>query len=232
MNKIVLLFFLLITFTSCNKYKIEGSTADSGLDGRMFFVKVLGDDREWHTIDSCEVVHGEFTMEGNVDSVVMATLFMDNNGILPLVIEKGKLKVKINESDIKVSGTPMNDSLYEFMNKQNSINTQFNDLLHKESQMILNGEDPDVAHEMLNREGEKLSKEMSDLTVNFITGNFDNVLGRGVFLIMINNMPYPLITPEITRIMDKAPDSFKEYPLIKEYMSAAHENMNRARQQY
>lgn len=45
-------------------------------------------------------------------------------------------------------------------------------------------------------------------------------------------MPYPLITPEITRIMDKAPDSFKEYPLIKEYMSAAHENMNRARQQY
>ena len=171
-------------------------------------------------------------MEGNVYSVVMATLFMDNNAILPLVIEKGKLKVKINESDIKVSGTPMNDSLYEFMNKQNSINTQFNDLLHKESQMILNGEDPDVAHEMLNREGEKLSKEMSDLTVNFITGNFDNVLGRGVFLIMINNMPYPLITPEITRIMDKAPDSFKEYPLIKEYMSAAHENMNRARQQY
>ena len=91
MNKIVLLFFLLIAFTSCNKYKIEGSTADSGLDGRMFFVKVLGDDREWHTIDSCEVVHGEFTMEGNVDSVVMATLFMDNNAILPLVIEKGKL---------------------------------------------------------------------------------------------------------------------------------------------
>lgn len=232
MNKIVLLFFLLIAFTSCNKYKIEGSTGDSGLDGRMFFIRVLGDDREWKTIDSCEVVHGEFMMEGKVDSVVMATLFMDNNAILPLVIEKGRLKVELNESDTKVSGTPLNDSLYEFMNKQNSINTQYSDLLHKESQMILDGEDPDVAHAMLNREGEKLSKEMSDLAVNFITGNFDNVLGRGVFLIMINNMPYPLITPEITRIMDKAPASFKEYPLIKEYMSAAQENMNRMQSQY
>ena len=95
--------------------------------------------------------------------------------------------------------------------------------------MILNGENPDEAHEMVNREGQKLSDDMSKLVVSFITDNFDNVLARGVFLLIASNMPYPVITPEIKQIMDKAPTSFKDNALVKEFMTAAEENMKHIR---
>ena len=220
---------VLLALTSCNKYKVEGSASDAGLDGRMLFLKVLGTDRTWKSVDSCEVVHGEFAMKGEVDSTMMTTLFMDDMPVLPMVLEKGTIKIKISELETKVSGTPLNEALYDFLDKQNKLQVKMNELLHKESQMILNGENPDEAHEMVNREGQKLSNEMSELVVEFITGNFDNVLARGVFLLIASNMPYPVMTPEIKQIMEKAPDSFKENALVKEFVTVAEENTKQVR---
>lgn len=216
---------ILLTLTSCNKYKIEGSASDAGLDGRMLFLKILESNRTWKSIDSCEVVHGEFAMKGTVDSTMMTTLFMDDMPLLPMVLEKGTIKIQINDLETKVSGTTLNDALYGFLDQQNELQAKVEDLLHKESQMILNGENPDEAHEMVNREGKKLSDDMSKLVVDFITNNFDNVLARGVFLLLANNMPYPMVTPEIQQIMDKAPTSFKDNAMVKEFMAAAEENM-------
>lgn len=218
---------ILLTLTSCNKYKIEGSASDAGLDGRMLFLKILESNRTWKSIDSCEVVHGEFAMKGTVDSTMMTTLFMDDMPLLPMVLEKGTIKIQINDLETKVSGTTLNDALYGFLDQQNELQAKVEDLLHKESQMILNGENPDEAHEMVNREGKKLSDDMSKLVVDFITNNFDNVLARGVFLLLANNMPYPMVTPEIQQIMDKAPASFKDNAMVKEFMAAAEENMKR-----
>ena len=216
---------MLLVLTSCNKYKIEGSASDAGLDGRMLYVKVLDADREWKSIDSCEVIHGEFFMKGTADSAMMTTLFMDEIPVLPMVIEKGTIDIKISDSETKVSGTPLNDALYYCLDKQRALETKVSDLLHRESQMILNGENPDEAHDMVNREGQKLSEEMNKLVVDFITGNFDNVLSEGVFVLIAGNMPYPVVTPEIRQIMDKAPSSFKDSPIVKEFMAAAEENM-------
>lgn len=227
MNKYLLLSLVLLLLTSCNKYKIEGSASDAGLDGRMLYVKVLNADKVWHSIDSCEVIHGEFSMKGEADSTMMATLFMDNMAILPLVVEKGTMKVTMSGTETKVDGTPLNEALYDFLHKQSELENKVQELFHKESQMILNGENPDEAHEMVNREGKKLSDEMSKLVVDFITGNFDNVLSVGVFALIASNMPYPVVTPEIQQIMEKAPTSFKEHFLVKEFMSVAQENMER-----
>ena len=66
----------------------------SSLDGRMLFIKTL-EDGKWVKIDSAEVIHGLFTMKGVVDSIMMATLYMDNEAIMPLVIEKGNIKITI-----------------------------------------------------------------------------------------------------------------------------------------
>lgn len=228
MNKLLLLTFILLLFTSCNKYKIEGSASDAGLDGRMLFIKIpTSNDHVWKSIDSCEVIHGEFTMKGKVDSAMMATLFMDETAILPVVIEKGSIKIDINGLNTKVSGTPLNDALYSFLDKQNNLNTKIEDLLHKESQMILNGEDPDRAHEMVYEEGKKLSDKMNKLVVEFISDNFDNVLSSGVFMMIVSNMPYPILTPEINEIIEKAPSSFKDNFMVKEFLNAAQENANK-----
>ena len=43
------------------------------------------------SIDSAEVIHGMFKMEGITDSTSMASLYMDDESIMPFVIEKGKI---------------------------------------------------------------------------------------------------------------------------------------------
>ncbi|MBQ8443548.1 MAG: hypothetical protein IJX29_09345, partial [Bacteroides sp.] len=76
-------------------------------------------------------------------------------------------------------------------------------------------------------EREKLSKEMDALVKTFIQDNYENVLGPGVFIMLCNAFPYPLLTPLMEEIVDNAPDSFKSHDLIKEYLESARENMEK-----
>ncbi len=226
MNKLFLLAAMVLSLTACNKYKIEGVSSVSSLDGRMLFIKVWQNDL-MITVDSCEIIHGKFTMQGKVDSVVMATLYMDDQPVMPLVIEKGNIKIAIDDLKLTASGTVLNDKLSNFIDQQKSISSRAEDLSHKESQMIMDGKGPAEVQEMVHTEGEKLSNEMNKLIKEFITGNYENVLGTGIFMILCSNMPYPMMTPQIEEILDKAPDSFKNHPFIKEFVSAAEENMRR-----
>lgn len=63
-----LYFFLLcaILCASCSKkYKIEGTSSVSMLDGKMLFIKIpVGN--QLMNIDSAEVIHGLFKMQGKV----------------------------------------------------------------------------------------------------------------------------------------------------------------------
>ena len=95
--------FLLPFLASCtNKYKIEGTSSVNSLDGKMLYLKSMRDG-EWVKLDSAEVAHGLFSMKGKVDSVQMVTLYMDDESIMPIVLENGKIKVNISNSDIKAT---------------------------------------------------------------------------------------------------------------------------------
>ena len=57
-NRILPLMLLLVLFASCSrKYKVEGVSSVTSLDGKMLYLKTLRDG-QWITIDSAEVVHG------------------------------------------------------------------------------------------------------------------------------------------------------------------------------
>lgn len=226
MNKLFLLTALILSLTACNKYKIEGISSVSSLDGKMLFIKVWEAD-QMVSMDSCEIIHGKFAMSGDVDSVVMATLYMDDQPMMPLVIEKGNIKITIDDLKLTALGTALNDKLTGFIEQQKSISSRAEDLSHRESQMIMDGKDPEEIQRMVHVEREKLSDEMTKLINGFITGNYDNVLSTGVFMILCSNMPYPIMTSQIEEILSKAPDSFKNHPFIKEFVAAAEENMQR-----
>ena len=68
----------------------------------MLYLKTMRDG-EWVKLDSAEVVHGLFSMKGKVDSVQMVTLYMDDESIMPIVLESGKIKVTISNTDLKSS---------------------------------------------------------------------------------------------------------------------------------
>ena len=106
MYKLYFFLFCAVLFASCGKkYRIEGVSSVSLLDGKMLFIKVPAGDK-WVNIDSAEVIHGLFKMEGKADSTMLATLFMDDECIMPFVIEQGKININIDNAGITIKPLP------------------------------------------------------------------------------------------------------------------------------
>ena len=224
-NRILPLMLLLVLFASCSrKYKVEGVSSVTSLDGKMLYLKTLRDG-QWITIDSAEVVHGLFSTSGPSDSVMMVTLYMNDEAIMPLVLENGKVEVSISNSQLTAKGTPLNNDLYEFIEKRNALELKIEELEKKEARMVLDGAALDDIHEQLTQEGEALIKEMNDYIKEFISANYENVLGPSVFMMMCSTLPYPIMTPQIEDIIRTAPQSFKSTPLVREFLDKAKENM-------
>lgn len=224
-NRILPLLLLLVFFTSCTrKYKVEGGSSVTSLDGKMLFLKTLRDG-QWVAIDSAEVIHGLFSMKGRVDSVMMVTLYMDNEGIMPLVLEDGRIEVSISNTQLTAKGTFLNNQLYEFIEKRNALELQIEELDRKEARMVLDGANLEDVHRELEQEGENLVKEMNSYVKQFIIDNYENVLGPSVFMMMCSTLPYPIMTPQIEDIMRTAPLTFKQNKLVKDFLSKAKENM-------
>ena len=71
----------------------------------------------------------------------------------------------------------------------------------------MNGQDMNVVNQRLNAEAQRLSEQEDKLVTSFVTENFDNVLGPGVFFMVTIGNPYPELTPWIEDIMSKATES-------------------------
>lgn len=224
MNKILYAFITLLAMTSCaNSYNIQGTSNVSTLDGRMLYLKILKNN-DFKNIDSCDVVHGQFHFDGNLDSVRMANIFMDDEAVLPLVLESGDINVKLDDAQQIVSGTPLNDKLFKFFKKYQQLQNRQMELVHKHDQAIMNGSDMEVVTRKLNEEAIQLADQEDKLVTSFVTENFDNVLGPGVFFMVTMRNQYPMLSPWIEDIMSKATEHFKNDPYVKDYYQKAQEN--------
>ena len=227
MNKIYYSLIAVAVLTSCaSSYRVEGSTSLSALDGNKLYLRAVKDG-EAKNIDSCDVVHGEFHFAGLLDTVRMANLFMDDESIMPVVLEEGDIVVKIDNANQSVGGTPLNDSLYHFIDRHNRLTNRMNELSHRQSQMLLDGIDEETINEQLSIEAAKIAQEEDSLVTHFIVDNFDNVLGPGVFMMITSQFRFPVLTPQIEDIMSKATKTFKNDPYVREYYQAAQENEQR-----
>jgi len=227
MNKILFASVAVAMLASCaSSYNVTGSSSVSALDGSKLYLKTIKSGA-LKAIDSCEVVHGEFHFAGLLDSVRMANLFMDDESIMPVVLEEGEIVVQIGPAGPSVGGTPLNDSLYKFIDKHNQLISQMNELGHKQNQMILDGIAEDSIAAQLNAEAAQITAAEDDLVTKFIEANFDNVLGPGVFMMITSQYRYPILTPQIEYIMSKATKTFKEDPYVKDYYQTAQENEQR-----
>lgn len=220
------LFFAALCASCAKKYKIEGTSSVSQLDGKMLFIKVPSGN-ELVKLDSSEVIHGMFSMEGEVDSAVIAALCVDDDCIMPVVLEKGAITINIDNAGMNATGTPLNDCFNDFIIQKNVLDDKAYEVERLESRMIMDGEDPDKIHHEIEKQRAELLSEMNKLTKNFIQSNYDNVLGPGVFIMICNGLPYPILTPLMEEIIDEAPESFKNDPMIEEYVSVARSNMDK-----
>ena len=225
MHKILLAFATMALMASCaNSYNVQGSSSISSLDGSKLYLKAVKNN-ELKSIDSCDIVHGQFHFNGILDTVRMANLFMDDQSIMPVVLEEGEIVIKLDNAAQSVGGTPLNDKLYKFIDKHKQLDNRMSELSHKQSQMMLEGVDELTINEHLNAEAEKIAAEEDKLVTSFIVENFDNVLGPGVFMLITSGFNVPVLTPQIEDIMSKATEKFKNDPYVKEYYQVASENM-------
>ncbi len=221
------LLAVLLSATSCaEQYNIAGNSSVNSFDGRMLYLQVASGGNMYR-IDSCEVVHGCFNFIGIVDSTVMGEICMDNESLMPLVIENGNLSIRVDNLGQHVSGGPLNDRLYGFLKQKERLDNEYMELSYQEMRMMMEGVPPSVIAANLRPQAESLSRKIEELETQFIINNYDNVLGPGVFMLICNQYRYPVMTEQIKTIMKNAPKRFKNHPYVKRYITVAQENMKR-----
>lgn len=211
MKKVLYLIACVAMFASCaDQYNIQGSSSVSILDGSKLYLKVLKE-KDLSDLDSCEVVHGQFHFAGLLDTTYMASLHIGEQSIMPLVVEKGNIVVRIDNALQKVSGTPLNDALYDFLDKHTRLQNQLQELDHRFSQMLLDGIEEDEIDRILSAEAAVIAQQEDSLVSDFVVANFENVLGPFVFIQMSSSVP------QVEYIMSKAPESFKRIGSVAEF---------------
>ena len=225
-------FYLLLSLaslllTSCaEQYNIDGKSSVSSLDGRMMYLRLTPDgfatvQTSTVCLDSCRMEHGRFSFDGDVDSVMMALLYSEGDCVMPVVLENGKLSVQVDNVEQRVSGGPLNDKLYKFFREKNRLDNEIWELHRKSMRMMYAGATPDDIDKAVGRHLAKLNRQSEDLDVQFVTENYDNPLGPGVFMLMCSQYPSPVMTTQITRIVQAAPLEFLSNPFVKNYLHQA-----------
>ena len=234
MDKLLFLILSsLFLFSSCaEQYNIAGNSSIACLDGRMLYLRVNPEGEDIvknqdssFCIDSCQVVHGRFNFIGDVDSVMLAMLYTGNQCVMPIVIENGNLNIQVDNVAQKVTGGPLNERLYSFFKKRNRLENEIWELQQKAIGMIRKGYTPDEVQEKIGEKAEKLTKRSEELEINFVKDNYNNVLGPGFFMLMCNQFPSPILTYQINRIIEDAPQIFLNDPFVRNYIQQARERV-------
>lgn len=226
-NLLLPLFLIAALASSCaDQYMVNGTSNVEGLEGKTLYLKIFADD-DMRAIDSSLVTHGKFKFHGVLDSVTMANVFVGNTSVMPLVLENGEVSLLIGETSQSATGTPLNDTLSQFIQRKSQIEAQMAELPHLESQMIMDGVDYDQISTELSQKARMLEDENDRLVSRFISTNYNNVLGPGVFMIMTSALKYPILNPQIDAIISQAPPYFLNHPYVKEYIKAAESNMEK-----
>jgi len=95
----------------------------------------------------------------------------------------------------------------------------------EEARLMMRGVMPFEAERMCRERADRLSQSCDSLIVDFIQTNYNNVLGPEIFSRLCSQYRYPVITPQIKKIIDGAPKKFLNNPYVKEYMAIARKNM-------
>lgn len=224
----ILLGTISLILSSCRasySYSINGTTDGSVADGQKYFLSAFGD-KKMNEIDSCDVIHGQFSFSNSTDTVKLGLIISDDL-ILPVVLEEGNITITLDSKvGTEVVGTPYNDALNDFRKQLEKIEGEMNDLSEKQMQGIKNGEDEDSLNIALTQEARIILDKKEKLIKKFIVDNFGTPLAAAAFQgltivpFMLQN-GYAELSPWIDEILTKADDAFKNDPYVKFYIEQA-----------
>lgn len=161
----------------------------------------------------------------------MAFLFLEEQSLMPVVIDENPLTITLNENEHKVVGSALNDTLRAFIQRKTELDMQLAELPRRESRMILEGYDHHEILMQLNQEAAALTAQEDELVTRFIKDNMDNVLAPGVFMIVTSGLPYPMLNPQIEELEALGSPRFLNDTYVKDFLKMAHDNMEKLNNQ-
>lgn len=213
-----------VSASCAEQYTIAGNASVSTLDGKMLYLKSRSEGGI-SKIDSCEVVHGKFSFSGKMDSAMMAEIFLDNTSIMPVVIEMGDVVVDISLLGQKAYGGTLNERLYSFLEAKSRLDSEKSDMALSRARLMMKGFPLFQSQRMCEERSRRIEEEADSLEVEFIRENYDNVLGPEIFGLVCSRYRYPVITEQISKILEGAPRKFRNHPIVREYVDIAEKNM-------
>lgn len=217
---------LVPLLASClGKYSLKGST-DGFFNGEQAYIKV-DSGGVWHTVDSCDILHGCFEMSGEVDAPFLTSLFIGEEAIMPVIIESGDIVVNLSMRDANVSGTNLNDQLSRFIEDKDVFERRIMEIERRETALILDGHTAESAAAEVREAIAAVGDSMNLFVEKTIRDHYNTVLGPCIFQLLCSAMPYPLMTKQVEGILADAPQSFKDNHFVKMFVAAAEENMQR-----
>ncbi|MBR3854921.1 MAG: DUF4369 domain-containing protein [Bacteroidaceae bacterium] len=217
---------LVPLLASClGKYSLKGST-DGFYNGEQAYIKV-DSGGVWHTVDSCDILHGCFEMSGEVDAPFLTSLFIGEEAIMPIIIESGDIVVNLSMRDANVSGTNLNDQLSRFIEDKDVFERRIMEIERRETALILDGHTAESAAAEVREAIAAVGDSMNLFVEKTIRDHYNTVLGPCIFQLLCSAMPYPLMTKQVEGILADAPQSFKDNHFVKMFVAAAEENMQR-----
>ena len=214
----LMIFTVLVVSCSEQQYFVKGKSTQSTLDGEYAYMAPMTS-YSLPYIDSCRVVHGQFEMTGPLDSIQCVTIYMGSTGI-PMVLETGEVIINFQNSNIHVSGTPLNDRFYTFLNTRDSLvfiqKELYNRIATSSVYSTLSTYDADA------NSIRTVTNQIDSLECAFVEENYDNVLGVSWFLRMCDEASssagYYCMPPKLQTIYNAAPPSFKQNREIQNFL--------------
>lgn len=207
----------------CN---IAGNSTINSLDGHMLYLRISADGANTACIDSCKVVHGKFNFFQNIDSIIMAQIYIGEESVMPIMLEQGRISIEVNPFGPKATGGPLNDRLYRFMQEKNRLENRQWQLDQQCMRMMHEGFSPDEISRSLEPKILKLAKEVERMETKFIMDNYENPLGPNYFMFLFGQDFQPVMTRQVNQILGNAPQDFLQHPLIRNYIQRVQGNSN------
>lgn len=182
MKKIIIYLFTALLFINCSpsKYEINGEVQDLEMNDKKILLKERIN-REWITIDSVEIKDNKFSFEGVCDSSRIVYLFCElpNNEKVrqSFVLENGSIKVNLDSTGFRISGTKQNDILQKYTDEKAALYKQA-EIIYKSNTAENMSAD---AKKSLNSKMDSINKKDIENDIRYSTDNVNSIVGTHIF---------------------------------------------------
>ena len=183
MKKLILLLFFIISCTS-NDVKI---VADSNFNDNEKVFLVQYQDNKPILKDSTIIKNGKFSFSDTIGFPEMHYLFFkDIMGNIPLILEPGKINLKIFKDSLsssKVTGTKSNDDFKKYKNETLNFTNELSVIDQEINKAVYNSDSLVVAD--LESQFVSMRKKLTDYEFDFIDQNNDSYISSLILRRMI-----------------------------------------------